>query len=99
MRNRLAVFFLLLMVCLTIVTPRVLPEMNLAEIVEEESGGSSTQMPVEEIKSHLPFHAYSNKESVSKIFARLCRVKFLHYNEFYVDPHCQEIDTPPPDLA
>jgi hypothetical protein len=86
------------MVCLTVVTPRILSETNFAEIVEEESSTSNNSL-AEEIKSHYsPFHVY-DKKLASKAMSEVCKVQFLHYNAFHQDPHILDIDAPPPDAV
>jgi hypothetical protein len=98
MRLVLSGFFLFLMVCLTVVTPRILSETNFAEIVEEESSTSNNSL-AEEIKSHYsPFQIY-NKNLASKVISEVSNVRFLHYNAYHQDPHILEIDAPPPDAV
>lgn len=98
MRIVLSGFFLSLMVCLTVVTPRILTEINFAEIVEEEANASSNSL-AEEAKSNYPsFHIYNNKLA-SNAIAEVNKVQFLHYYAYHQDPHILEIDAPPPDTV
>lgn len=77
-------------------TPRMMCEANIAEVLEEEAHGSKSS-PLEEIKSTLKFTEHY-LDFVALGNTNVQKARFLHYLEFYSNPHAGDIHTPPPDL-